>query len=344
MNRLKKKPEAFHGTPPFYVESGDLRKQPSRASYGEIAAMELAKMAESDPRIVTLTAAMPSGTGLNLFSQQHPNRCIDVGIAEPHAVTQAAGMASAGLRPYAAIYSTFMQRAYDQAVHDVCLQNLPVCFLLDRAGLAGEDGATHHGVFDIAYLRHIPGMTVLAPRDTQELCAMLHWTQTAKGPSAIRYPRQSLDMSATYPYKAFEPGKWERLHNGTDGALLCVGTMVELGLETGQILENEHGIKMTVVNCSTVNPLDEEMLHELANKPLITLEEHVLAGGFGSSVCEFCQHEGLPAPALLLGVPNTFVQHGSRAQLLKYLSLQPHQMAERIAAALQNKGETRYER
>jgi len=338
--QAERKPEAFHGTPPFYVESGDLRKQPSRASYGEIAAEELAVMAENDRRIVAITAAMPTGTGLSLFVQKHPERCIDVGIAEPHAVTQAAGMASAGLRPYVAIYSTFLQRSYDQVVHDVCLQKLPVCLLLDRAGLAGEDGATHHGVFDIAYLRHIPGMTLLAPRDVQELRLMLHWTLRSNIPCAIRYPRQSVDMSQSYPCEAFEKGRWETLEEGKDAVLLCVGSMVREGLETRNYLKEQYGIDASIVNCSTVNPLDEAYLRMAANTPIITVEEHVLAGGFGSSVCEFCQEEGLPAPKLLIGIPNTFVQHGGRGQLLKYLSLQPDQMAARIAAALNAKGES----
>lgn len=335
-DQAEQMPEAFHGTPPFYVESGDLRKAPTQASYGEIAAQTLALMARKDARIVALTAAMPAGTGLNLFAGAFPERCVDVGIAEPHAVTQAAGMASAGLRPYVAIYSTFMQRAYDQVLHDVCLQKLPVCLLLDRAGLAGEDGATHHGVFDIAYLRHIPGLTLLAPRDVQELQAMIAWSLESHGPCAIRYPRQSVDMTESYPYPGFEKGRWEVLAEGEDGVLLCVGSMVAPGLETREQLLTRHKLAVGVVNCSTLKPLDEAALRRLAGRPWITLEEHVLAGGFGSSVCEFCQEDGLPAPRLMLGIPDTFVQHGGRDQLLKYLSLQPKQMAVRIAAALEN--------
>ncbi|MBQ2699639.1 MAG: 1-deoxy-D-xylulose-5-phosphate synthase [Clostridia bacterium] len=337
--KAERKPEAFHGTPPFYVESGDLRKQPTSSSYGEIAAMELAQMAQEDRRIVAITAAMPTGTGLNLFAKEHPDRCIDVGIAEPHAVTQAAGMASAGLRPYVAIYSTFLQRSYDQIIHDVCLQKLPVCLLLDRAGLAGEDGATHHGVFDIAYLRHIPGLTVLAPRDIQELRAMIRWSIGADRPCSIRYPRQSRDMSNDYPYSSFEPGKWEMLANGDDVVLLCVGSMVFAGLEARSFLKEHYNIDAAVINCSSIKPLDEAMLRSLGARPVVTLEEHVLTGGFGSSICEFCQDEMIPPPVLMLGIPDTFVQHGGREQLLKYLSLLPEQIAARIVASLKYEGE-----
>ena len=332
-SQAEEKPEAFHGIPPFYVETGDLRKPSSVPGYGEVAARQLVEMARGDSRITVITAAMPTGTGMNLFAYAFPERMMDVGIAEQHGVTLAAGLAAGGMRPYFAVYATFMQRGYDQMLHDVCLQGLPVCLLLDRAGLAGEDGATHHGVFDIAFLRHIPNITLLAPRDAQELCAMIRWTREMDGPCAIRYPRKSRDMSGAYPFQGrFQPGCWEELEPGEDAVLLAVGTMVEAALETRALLRAKK-ISVGVVNCSTIKPLDDKLLRSAA-LPIITMEEHVLAGGFGSAVCEFCVEEELAPPILLLGVPDTFVQHGSREQLLKYLGLTPKQMAGRIAACL----------
>ena len=330
-------PEQFHGTPPFYVETGDPRKASNLPSFGQVMARELADMAKTDKRIVTITAAMPGGTGLNLFQAEHPDRMLDVGIAEEHAVTLAAGLAAGGMKPYFAVYASFFQRSFDQMIHDVCMQKLPVTFLLDRAGLVGEDGATHHGVFDLASMLPVPNLTVLAPRDLAELKAMIRWTASFDGPCAIRYGRTPVDLSEAYPCEGFTCGKWEILREGADCALLAVGSMVATALETAELLAKK-GVSAAVVNCSTVKPMDEDMLFRLDGTPLFTMEEHVLTGGFGSAVCACCVGNDLAVPLITFGVPNTFVQHGRHDQLMKYLGLQPKQMAQRIAAALRMKG------
>ncbi len=336
-DKAEERPEFFHGTPPFYVETGDLRKASALPSFGKTAALELADMAKTDRRIVTITAAMPSGTGLNAFQQAFPDRMLDVGIAEEHAVTMAAGMAAGGMKPYFAVYATFFQRSYDQTIHDVCMQRLPVTFLLDRAGLVGEDGATHHGVYDLAALLPVPNMTVLAPRDLTELRAMVRWTQHHNAPCAIRYGRNSIDLSEEYPYAGFVPGQWETLEQGEDCALLAVGSMVAEALQARKELAR-NGIRAAVVSCSTVKPLDEAFLRSLKDKPIVTMEEHVLIGGFGSAVSAFCVAEEMPGPVVSFGIADTFVQHGRRDQLMKYLGLEPKQMAARIVNVLKNRG------
>ena len=335
-HQAEKRPEVFHGTPPFFMDSGEMRKQPGRPSYGEIAAQELIRSASREEKTIVITAAMPGGTGMHLFAGAFPERMLDVGIAEQHAVTLAAGLASGGMQPYFAVYATFLQRGYDQVLHDICLQNLSVCLLLDRAGLAGDDGATHHGIYDIAYLRHMPNITLLAPRDEQELRLMMDWTRLMKGPCAIRYPRKSV-LLEEYPLTAFTAGKWEVMINGTDCALLAVGTMVPVALETAKILNAQH-IKAMVVNASTIKPLDEEMLQKLQKTPIITLEEHVLACGFGSAVAEHCIAMRMNQPLMTLGIPDKIVGHGSREELLSSLGLVPGQIAARIKAALNGMG------
>ena len=342
-DKAEEKPEMFHGTPPFYVETGGLRHASSLPSFGKAMARELAEMAREDERIVTITAAMPGGTGLSAFQKEFPDRMLDVGIAEEHAVTMAAGLAAGGMKPYFAVYATFFQRGYDQMIHDVCMQRLPVTFLLDRAGLVGEDGATHHGVYDLASLLPVPNMTVLAPRDLNELKAMVRWTQRFDGPCAIRYGRKSVDLSDRYPYESFTAGRWELLEDGEDCALLAVGSMVELALETRNLLARK-GIHAAVVNCSTVKPMDEAMLRRLSDRPVVTMEEHVLIGGFGSAVSAFCVGEELPGPVLSFGIHDTFVQHGRRDQLLKYLGLEPRQMAGRILSVLKDGKAEKHER
>ncbi len=265
-----------------------------------------------------------------------PNRVLDVGIAEEHAVTMAAGMATGGMKPYFAVYASFFQRSFDQVIHDVCMQHLPVTFLLDRAGLVGEDGATHHGVYDMASLLPIPGMTILAPRDLSELRCMVRWSGTFRAPLAIRYGRQSVDLSEHYPCTAFTLGHWEQMEQGQDCVLLAVGSMVEIALAVRELLMKHH-IEAEVINCSTVKPMDEEMLRCLAQKPMITLEEHVLTGGFGSAVSSFCVSEELQGPIMSFGIPDMYVQHGRREQLLKYLGLTPRQIAQRIRITLEER-------
>ncbi len=332
--KAEQHPEAFHGTPPFCVETGDAREKSTIPSFGSVMAKTLRDMAETDPRVVTITAAMPSGTGLNLFAERFPERMLDVGIAEEHAVTLAAGLAAGGMKPYFAVYASFFQRSFDQMIHDVCMPRLNVTLLLDRAGLVGEDGATHQGVWDLASLLPVPNVTLLAPRDWHELIAMLHWTQGHEAPCAIRYGRKPVDMAERYPYVGeFVPGRWEMLEDGADCVLLAVGSMVEEAALARELLL-QGGVRAALVNCSSVKPMDEEMLRRLADRPLVTMEEHVLTGGFGAAVCEFLAREGLPAPLVSFGIPDTFVQHGRRSQLLKYLGLTAEQMAARIENSL----------
>ena len=318
------------------MESGDRRKVSTLPSYGTVMARTLADMAETDDRIVTITAAMPSGTGLNHFQDKHPSRMIDVGIAEEHAVTMAAGMAAGGMKPYFAVYASFFQRSFDQLIHDVCMPNLNVTLLLDRAGLVGEDGETHHGVWDLASTLPAPNMTVLAPRDIGELQAMLRWTQHHDGPCAIRYGKNSVDLSSRYPNaKTFIPGKWEILEQGADCTLLAVGSMVETAINVRDMLA-EQGIQARLVNCASVKPMDEKLLREIAGKPVFTLEEHVRTGGFGAAVCSFYAAEKLPVPAKTFALPDAFITHGSRTKLLDDCGLSPEKIAEEIVNILQH--------
>ena len=327
--QAEKRPETFHGTPPFYIESGDRLKKPEDPSAGHRMAVQLSEMAGADPRIVAITAAMPLGTGLDHFAEKFPDRLIDVGIAEEHAATMAAGMAAGGMRPYFAVYSSFFQRCYDQMIHDVCMQRLPVVFLLDRSGIGGEDGQTHHGVFDLAALIPVPGMTVLSPCDANELCAMLRWTITQDGPVAIRYGKDGECMDETGEGE-FVPGRWKILSEGKDVTLLATGGMVRIALKARDLLR-EAGIRAGVVNCPSVKPLDEDFLQNMDPAvPFVTMEEHRTSGGFGAYVAERCRELGIPEPAACIGVPDRFIPHGSHGQLLEEAGLSPARIAERI--------------
>ena len=336
-DKAEEKPEIFHGTPPFYVESGDRRKVGSLPSYGTVMSKTLAEMAENDKRIITITAAMPSGTGLNHFQNKHPERMLDVGIAEEHAVTMAAGLAAGGMKPYFAVYASFFQRAFDQLIHDVCMPNLPVTLLLDRAGLVGEDGETHHGVWDLASTLPVPNLTVLAPRDIGELKTMLRWTANFDGPCVIRYGRSSADLSARYPNQAtFTPGKWEPLEEGEDCTILAMGSMVESAIAVHELLAAK-GVKARLINASSVKPMDEALLQEIADKPVFTMEEHAATGGFGAAVCAYMAAHHLPAPAKVFALPDQFVTHGNRAILLDECRLSPEKMAADIINTLETK-------
>ena len=329
-DKAEEKPEIFHGTPPFYVESGNRRKVGTLPSYGTVMAQTLADLADEDERIITITAAMPSGTGLNHFQNRHPERMIDVGIAEEHAVTMAAGLAAGGMKPYFAVYASFAQRGFDQIIHDVCMQNLPVTLLLDRAGLVGEDGETHHGAWDFASTLPVPNLTVLAPRDIGELRTMLRWSAKHDGPCVIRYGRNSVDLSARYSQaESFTPGKWETLEQGDDCMLLAVGSMVETAIDAADMLA-EKGIHARIVNASSVKPMDEALLREIAGKPVFTLEEHVYTGGFGAAVCGFAADNHLPAPRKIFALPDAFVTHGSRSILLDVHGLSAEKIADQI--------------
>ncbi len=330
-------PDVFHGTPPFSVENGQKSSETKERSFGAHAGNILTELAEKDQRICVITAAMTGGTGMEGFQKAHPDRLFDVGIAEEHAVSLAAGMARGGLKPVVAIYDTFMQRAFDQLMEDVCLQNLPVVLLMDRAALSSADGATHHGVFGLSYLSPMPNMQIFCPRSCEELEGMLRYALTCDHPVAIRYPRTE-DSTAQRPLKQpFTVGKWETLESGKDLALLCVNPMIELGLNVRSILA-KNGLSAAVVNASGIKPLDGEMLKNLAGTPLFTLEEHVLRGGFGSQVNQWNAQNGLPPVTQAFGLPDRFVGHGDRKSLLQECGLSAEEIAETIVHKL--KGDT----
>jgi len=272
---------------------------------------------------VAITAAMPEGTGTDCFRASHPERFVDVGICEPHAVTFAAGLATQGFKPAVCIYSTFLQRSYDQIVHDVCLQNLGVSFFLDRAGLVGEDGATHHGVFDIAFLRHVPNLTFMAPKDEAELAQMVATALAQPGPAAVRYPRgvgPGADVPlATEALDTLPIGQGELLRDGADAVIIALGSRVYPALEAAQALEAEQGLSVAVFNARFIKPLPEAQLLELAGrfKRLITAEEGCLAGGFGSAVLELLSDRNMLAGRTVrrVGIPDQFVEHGTAKEL-----------------------------
>jgi len=325
----------LHAVPVFDLETG----QPVEASAGdtftEVFGAAACRLAEDDPRVVTISAAMCDGTGLTPFRDRFPGRFFDVGMAEEHAVTAAAGMAREGLRPIVAIYSTFLQRAYDQILHDVCLQGYPVIFALDRAGIVGEDGPTHHGVFDLSYLRMMPGLTVMAPATLAELDAMLAAALRLDGPCAIRYPRGRGGLDAAGAVDGIARGRAAVLRDGEDVALLAIGAMAGPAVAAAALLADQ-GIDAAVVNARFVKPLDLETLLRVAGRVprLVTIEENVVAGGFGTAVAQALSEHGRTLPCTHLGIPDRFVEHGARAMLLRRLGLDAEGIAAAVAAAL----------
>lgn len=324
----------WHGLGPYKIESGEVVKNPGPPSYSGVFAETLKKIARDDDRVVALTAAMPGGTKLDLFAKEFPDRMIDVGIAEQHATTMAAGLATQGLKPVFAVYSTFLQRGYDQVVHDVCRQNLNVMFAIDRSGLVGADGETHQGVFDLSYLRHVPNMTILSAKDENELQHMIYTAVNYDdGPIAVRYPRgNGYGIKMDTELKKLPIGKWEILKPGSDLSILTFGTMVPVAMEAAERLEKD-GIHVEVVNAMSIKPLDEVMLHELAikNRPILTLEEAALQGGFGSAVLEFF-HENKYHSMVVerMGIPDRFIEHGSVSKLLEEIGLTSDQVVRRV--------------
>ncbi len=301
----------FHGLGPYDPETGKT-KPAGQLTYSEVFANTLVKLAHQDERVVAITAAMPNGTGLDLFRPHHPRRYFDVGIAEEHAVIFAAGMATRGFRPVCAIYSTFLQRAFDPIVHDVCLQNLPVVFCMDRAGLSGDDGPTHHGLFDIAYLHGVPDMVLMAPKDEDELADMMKTALQLPGPSAIRYPRGAVAGVACKPEPQLLPvGKAEVLTDGSDIAILGLGPMITMAQELGSRMERD-GFSAAVINPRFVKPVDREMLEHYARKVavIVTFEDHVKMGGFGAAVLEALDEMGIAVPVVRIGWPDQFIEHG----------------------------------
>ena len=308
-----KNPVWFHACSPFDIETGEPVKKSSKPSYSSVAVGTLVNLAKTDKRIVAITAAMCEGTGLNAFEKVFPDRLYDVGIAEQHAVTFAAGLAAQGMRPVIPIYSTFLQRAYDQVVHDVATQNLPVTFCIDRGGLVAEDGTTHHGAFDFAYLRHMPNMTIMAPKDENELQHMIKTGLTATGPTTVRYPRGSvLGVPMDAEPEVLPIGKGELLKSGNDIALVAIGVTVHQAVEAAERLERE-GISVAVVNARFVKPLDGELIREVSQKSkcLLTIEESSRMGGFGSAVLEYLSDEGIcNLPTKCLGLPDWYIEQG----------------------------------
>jgi 1-deoxy-D-xylulose-5-phosphate synthase len=327
-------PALFHGVGPFDVTSGKVIKgKGGAASYTAVFGDTVRKIASEDDRIVALTAAMPDGTGLATFAREFPERFFDVGIAEQHGVTFAAGLAADGFIPVFAIYSSFLQRAYDEVFHDVCLQNLPVIFAIDRAGVVGSDGPTHHGVFDLSYLRHLPNMTLMAPKDENELQHMLLTAVGCNGPAAIRYPRgNGYGVPLDQVLRPLAIGKGEQLREGKDGAILAVGAMVYPALEAAKILA-EAGISLTVVNARFIKPLDRELILSLAADTgrLITIEENALQGGFGTAVLELLETEGVYDTAVTrLGYPDRYIEQGEQPELRASHGLDPQGIATSI--------------
>ncbi len=310
----EKNPVYFHGVGSFEVKTGNsLSEKGAVPSYTEVFGETMVNMAKDDKRIIAVTAAMPEGTGLSEFSEIYPDRFFDVGIAEQHGVTFAAGMATEGFKPVVAIYSTFLQRAYDQIVHDVCIESLPVVFALDRGGIVGEDGPTHHGLFDFSYLRSLPNMVVMAPKDENELCQMLATAISHNGPAAFRYPRgKGTGVKIDENIKPLPVGKGEVLTKGDDILILAIGRPVCDALDAQKELLNQ-GISTTVVNCRFVKPLDKELITDLARKipRIVTVEEHVRQGGFGSAILECLSDEGVTGCCIeRVGVHDEFVKHG----------------------------------
>ncbi|MDD4079855.1 MAG: 1-deoxy-D-xylulose-5-phosphate synthase [Eubacteriales bacterium] len=324
-------PWAKHGVTPFNPADDQPIRRAAGRSFGKAAGSLLTKLAAADPRIVAVTAAMTGATGFEPFQTAYPDRLFDVGIAEPHAMVLAAGLAKGGLKPFVAIYDTFLQRAYDQVVVDVCLQRLPVTVLMDRAAMGGEDGPTHHGVFGTSYLRHVPELTLLYPRGIEELEAMIRFSQGHGGPVFIRYPREESEGMGELPYQGFTPGRWERLLPGGSLSLVAVGPMVrEAVLAREKLLSR--GINAQVVNASSIKPLDGAMIRQMANggKPYVILEEQALAGGLGSVVLEYCQTFSLRQPDHLFALPDAFVPQGSHEELLRHCGLDAQSIYQRI--------------
>ena len=317
-------PAKYHGVGVFDIETGQGTAKPSVKSYTDIFGETLVELAEADPKIVAITAAMPDGTGLNLFAKRFPDRFFDVGIAEQHGMTFAAGLAADGFRPVAAIYSTFVQRAYDQIFHDICLQKLPVTIAMDRAGVVGDDGPTHHGVFDISYLRHLPGMTMMAPKDENELRSMLKTAIYAGVPVALRYPRGAgYGVELDRDIYSLEIGRGEWLLDGQDLTIVAIGSTVYPALQAAESLRLQ-GIAVGVINARFVKPLDADLIISAARSTgrILTVEENALQGGFGSAVLELLSDNNLQDVRVRrLGIADHFVEQGSQAQLRKDIGI-----------------------
>lgn len=317
-----KNPAKFHGIPPFDIATGLAKQKKTEAAYTDIFARMLCNIAAKNERIVGITAAMPDGTGMKRFAKEYPMRFFDVGIAEEHAVTFAAGLAVSGLKPVVAIYSSFLQRAYDQIVHDVCINDLPVIFAIDRAGLVGNDGETHQGILDLSYMSSIPGMTIFAPKNKYEFMDVMDFASDYEHPIAIRYPRGTAYKGLREYRAKIQLGKSELLQQGKEIALLAVGTMVQTAMEVAKRLEEE-GWNITVVNMRFIQPWDREQVDQLSHNHrfVVTMEENVLSGGFGEKVAAYISRKNYPMQVLNIGIPDQFVEHGTISELKGMLGI-----------------------
>ncbi len=327
-------PARFHGTEPFDIETGLPASPKAAPNYTDVFSTVMTKLGVRDEKVVAITAAMPDGTGLKRFRNMYPERFFDVGIAEQHAVTFAAGLAAGGLRPIVAVYSSFLQRAYDQILHDVCIQNLPVIFAIDRAGLVGSDGETHQGIFDLSYLSSIPNMHIIAPKNKWELSDMLKYALTLEAPIAIRYPRGSAWDGMKEFRKPIEFGKSEILYEEEDIALVAVGSMVKTAAQVRSGLK-EIGYACSLVNARFVKPVDEEMIRDMAqgHKLLVTLEENVSSGGFGEKVRECMSRLGTSCRMLSIAIPDEYVEHGNVSLLYQEVGIDADSVLKRVVTA-----------
>lgn len=324
-------PARFHGAEPFDIETGLPLNKKKKANYQDVFSTCMVKLGQRNEKVVAITAAMPDGTGLKRFKNIYPDRFFDVGIAEGHAVTFAAGLAAGGMRPIFAVYSSFLQRAYDQVLHDVCIQNLPVVFAIDRAGLVGSDGETHQGIFDLSYLSSIPNMHIMAPKNKWELSDMLKYAVEFDGPIALRYPRgEAYDGLKEYR-RPIEYGKSEVIYEEEDIALLAVGNMVKIAEQVRKNLK-EIGYSCTLVNARFVKPIDTEVLGMLSadHKLLVTMEENVRSGGYGEKVMDYVVEQELPVKLLNISLPDEYVEHGNVALLYEEVGIDAQTVTKRI--------------
>lgn len=327
-------PARFHGAEPFDIETGIPSNPRDKANYTDVFSTVMMKLGQRDKKVVAITAAMPDGTGLKRFKNAYPDRFFDVGIAEEHAVTFAAGLAAGGLKPIVAIYSSFLQRAYDQILHDVCIQNLPVVFAIDRAGLVGSDGETHQGIFDLSYLSSIPNMHIMAPKNKWELSDMLKFAVAYDGPIAIRYPRGEAYDGLKEFRKLIEYGKAEWIYEEEEIAILAVGSMVKTALQVYEKLKAE-GYKCSLCNARFVKPIDTDMVDKAAkHKIIVTLEENVLSGGFGEKVCNYMKEKKYTNDLVMVGIPDEYVEHGNVDELRKEIHIDADSIIARIKETL----------
>lgn len=333
----EKMPSKFHGVSPFDVQTGAVLNTKKADSFTDVFADIMCELGEKEPRLVAITAAMKDGTGLSKFQKKFPDRFYDVGIAEQHAVTFAAGLAAAGMKPVFAVYSSFLQRGYDQVVHDVCMQNLPVVFAIDRAGLVGNDGETHQGVYDVAYLSHIPNMTILAPKNRKEFADMMEFAVNHNGPVAIRYPRGNVYDGLPEYTASVVFGKSEVIKKESDIAIFAYGHMMETAEQVWTSLK-EKGYSCSLINSRFVKPIDTDVLDEMAegHRLFVTIEDASVVGGYGDSVMRYVSGQNMGVQVMTMGVPDFFVEHGNIPQLREQIGLDSVSIVEKIEHAWEN--------